>query len=365
MAPGRGDPSETGVVTYFWMKDHCSQARGRFMNTAAIVTRASTNSLPEWNPGAGGGPGYMALESSEAVEARRQSSRFRSAFRKYWWVGLLIWAVVAIPSSVIVYVKVPSQYVAKGEVEVAPVSTNPVRGTESANPFYGEYIRTQAEMMKNPFVLSRAAENVRLKKYAWFRNLADQVRYLDDHVQVVASNQAIFVTMAHQDAEASTAIVDSVIDAYFRSRNELDEQSVDKSLKILKQLQATTDKSLRDSQEKLARLEADGGSTWTEDDRKVVTQVIAGSRQTLGKLQADEINLTAQRETLQKRPTSNEALFRASVLTDSDPQIALWERERVRVTMVDNIMESQHAMPQHPRRVENRVQIRADRKSIV
>src|ERR1035437_9242690 len=101
------------------------------MNTAAIVTRASSNSFPEWNPGAGGGPGYTSLESSEAVEARRQSSRFRAAFRKYWWVVLVIWGGVAIPSSAIVYMKVPAEYVAKGEVEVAPVSINPVSRTES------------------------------------------------------------------------------------------------------------------------------------------------------------------------------------------------------------------------------------------
>ena len=257
---------------------------GCSMNTAAIVTRTSTNQLPEWNPGA---PGYLAMESSETAEARRQSSRFRSAFMKYWWVVLLIWAVVAIPSSLLAYKFIPSQYVAKGAVEVSPVITNPVNGAKDANPFYGEYIRTQAEMMKNPFVLQRAAENIRLKKYAWFRELPDQVRYLDEHVQVVASMQAIYVTMAHQDAEAATALVDSVIDAYFRSRNELDEQNIDKSLKILKQLQATTDKSLRDAQEKLTRLEADGGSTWTEDDRKVVTEVIANSRETLGKLQSE------------------------------------------------------------------------------
>lgn len=325
------------------------------MNTSAIVTRSNSNNLPEWNPNA---PGYVSVETSDAVEARRQASRIRGAFTKYWWIVLLTWALVAIPASIYFYVKVPPEYVAKGEVEVAPMVSNPVKGTESANPFYGEYIRTQAEMMKNPFVLSRAAEDVRLKKYAWFREMADQVRYLDERVQVQASNQAIFVTMAHRDAEAATAIVDAIIDAYFRARNELDDQNVDKSLKILKQLQATTDKSLRDAQEKLAHLEADGGSSWTEDERKVVAQVIAGASQTLSKLQADQINLIAQRDSIEHRPPPTEQLYKASILTDNDLQIDRWQGEKAKVLVADNVLASKKATPQHPDRVEYRKQLK-------
>ncbi|MCL2639821.1 MAG: polysaccharide biosynthesis tyrosine autokinase [Phycisphaerales bacterium] len=292
------------------------------------------------------------METSEDAEARRQSARFRAALHRYWWVVLLIWAIVAIPATVLAYLAVPPQYVAKGSIEVSPVIANPVSGAKEPNPFYSEYIRTQAEMIKSPFVLSRAAEDVRLKKYDWFRVLPDQIRYLAEHVQVVASMQAIYVTMTHKDAEAATAIVDSVIDAYFRARNELDEQNIDKSLKILKQLQATTDKSLRDAQEKLARLEADGSSVWTEDDRRIVTQVIANSRQTLGKLQTDEIALKAQRESLQSREPAAEALFKSSIPTEGDSQVDRWAAERTRITVLDGILASRRATPQHPDRVE-------------
>ncbi|MCL2645469.1 MAG: AAA family ATPase [Phycisphaerales bacterium] len=304
----------------------------------------------------------MAMETSEAAEARRQSSRFRAAVHRYWWVVLLIWAVIAVPATAFVYWTVPPQYVAKGSVEVSPVIANPVSGTKEANPFYSEYIRTQAEMMKSPFVLSHAAEDVRLRKYAWFRALPDQIRYLDEQVQVVASMQAIYVTMAYQDAEAATAIVDAVIDAYFRSRNELDEQNIDKSLKILKQLQATTDKSLRDAQEKLVRLEADGGgggAAWTEDDRRIIMQVIANSRQTLNKLQTDEIALKAQRQAMQNREPATEALFKSSVPTEGDSQVDRWATERTRIMVFDGILASRRATPEHPDRVEYRKQIKA------
>src|ERR1035437_7627206 len=146
------------------------------MNTPALVTRSSHNNLPEWSPSA---PGYLSLETGGGGggESSLQGANFMTAVRKYWWVVLLIWALVAIPTSILAYKYIPAQYVAKNAVEISPVLRDPVKGTDAnqgVNQYYNEYLRTQAEMIKNPFVLQRATEDIRLKKYAWFNQLPDQ-----------------------------------------------------------------------------------------------------------------------------------------------------------------------------------------------
>ena len=58
------------------------------------------------------------------------------------------------------------------------------------------------------------------------------------------------------------------------------------------------------------------------------------------------------------RPTPNESLYKASILTDTDPQIDRWAQERIRVQVADNVLASKHATLQHPDRVEYRKQLK-------
>jgi capsular exopolysaccharide synthesis family protein len=334
------------------------------MNTTSLVSRIDTQALPQWGTAS---PGYIAMNSGSGgggqvndAAQNRAGAQFRMVVKHYWWVALLAWAVIAIPASAYVYAKIKPQYVAVGYVNVAPVTVNPVSGNEATNPFYTEYLRTQAELMKNPFVLQRAAEDVRLRSYPWFHQLSDQVGYLSDHVDVEpgGATQNISVTMTHPDAAAATAIVDSVIDAYFRTQSELDDQNMAKSLTLLKQLQATTDKSLKDSQDKLARLTSDGNMVWSDQDQKVLVEVISNAKETLGKLEGDQLTEQSQIDDLKARKIPNQALYMAAVPTDNDPQIAQWVQEQIRTQMADNVLASKHATLEHPDRVGYRKQLK-------
>jgi capsular exopolysaccharide synthesis family protein len=333
------------------------------MNTTSLVSRIDTNALPQWGAAS---PGYIAMNSGGGSGAgndaaqNRAGSQFRMVFRRYWWIAALAWAIIAIPATIIIFKIVKPEYLAVGYVNVAPVVVNPVSGSEATNPFYTEYLRTQAELMKNPFVLQRAAEDVRLRSYPWFRQLSDQVGYLADHVEVSpgGATQNISVMMTHPDAAAATAIVDSVIDAYFRTQGELDDQNMAKSLNLLKQLQATTDKSLKDAQDKLARLTSDGNMVWSEQDQKVLVDVISNAKETLGKLEGDQLNLQSQLDDLKIRKIPNQALYMAAVPTDTDPQIVQWVQEQIRTQVADNVLASKHATLEHPDRIEFRKQLK-------
>jgi len=326
------------------------------MNTPAL-TRLNPRGLPQWTPGS---PGYMSLHTN-ADDPARQASRLATTFRKYWWVLVVLWAIVAIPATVLIYKTIAPQYVAAASINVAPVVMDPVKGTEYATAFYNEYLRTQAELMKNPYVLQRAAEDIRLSKYQWFHQLSDQVGYLTDNVSVdpIPATQNIRIAMTHRDAEAATAIVDSVVDAYLDTRNRLEEQNSEKSLDIVKKLQANTDKLLKDSQEQLAKLTTDGDMSWSEADRKVISDVLGSAKTTQGKLEADQLTLQAQLANLKAKQLPDKETYLASVQTDNDPQLDTWIKRRIEVQMLDSALETtQHALPEHPERVALRKQLK-------
>ena len=70
------------------------------MNTPALVSRMDPRALPQWNAAA---PGSLGLQSGADQEASRQATRLGQAARRYWWVVVLIWALVAVPWTLAVY----------------------------------------------------------------------------------------------------------------------------------------------------------------------------------------------------------------------------------------------------------------------
>ena len=125
-----------------------------------------------------------------------------------------------------------------------------------------------------------------------------------------------------------------------------------KSLTLLKQLQATTDKSLKDAQDKLARLTSDGNLIWSDQDQKVLVDVISNAKETLGKLEGDQLKLQSELDDLKGRKIPDQSLYMAAVPTDTDPQIVQWVQEQIRTQVADNILASKHATLEHPDRVE-------------
>jgi succinoglycan biosynthesis transport protein ExoP len=327
------------------------------MNTPALISRMNNNALPQWSPTA---PGYIAMHAGSEADQSRAASRLMGAIRRFWWIVALIWAIIAIPASLYIYKTIPPQYLAINYITVAPVVQNPVNGDSRPNPFYTEYLHTQAELMKDPHVLRDAAADIRLRQYTWFQKLADQVAYLTDHVDVapIGSTQNISISMTHEDAGFATAVVDSIIDAYFRHREDVDNKSLASSLSIVQDLQATTAKSLRDAQDKLARLTSDGDMVWSDEDQKVLVDVISNAKQTLGKLESEELSIESQLTELKDRKLPEESVYTAGVTIDSDPQIEQWTTERNRVLMADSVLASKHATIDHPDRVEYRKQLK-------
>jgi capsular exopolysaccharide synthesis family protein len=329
------------------------------MNTQSLVNRIESQNLPQWNAGA---PGYIGMESGgHGGDTPRGSLHLAMAFRRYWWIVLLIWAVIAVPLMLVIFEKVKPKYQPVGLVNVAPTQTSLVNNTDTVTPFYTEYLHTQADLMKSPIVLQRATEDPRLKNFAWFRELPDQVGYLQDHLEVSAGgyggSQNINVSMTHEDAEAATAIVDAVIDAYFFMREDFEVKSTDKNLKILRDLQAQTKKSLDDNQLRLTHLLDDAGGAWSDEDRKVLGEVVSAAKQNIASLQAERLKLQAQLDALTAREAPKEKDFKASINTDADPQIDQWMKQVITLRMKDADLAAHNAVPTHRERVSIREQL--------
>jgi len=327
------------------------------MNTSALVSRADASGLPQWSGGSySGGEGRG--------QRSHQGARFLSVVRKYWWLALLIWLAIGPLATVVILRSVKPAFIATGAIRVAPTRGNLLTNADAANaqmPFYTEFLRTQAELIKSSRCLQRAAEDPRLKAYGWFRDLTDQVDYLAEHVEVVQvpSSQLITLSVTHENAHAASDLVNSVIDAYTRMITEDEENSTGKSLQVLKQFRDHTEGFLKDSQERLYRYQADGTTLSLDDDKKVVLDLIAASRTTMAKLEGDQTMFQATLESLKNRPAADKQTFQDTIVIEGDGQIEKWTAEKIRVQMADNILESRHATGEHPDRVEFHKQIKA------
>lgn len=325
------------------------------MNNAALVSRPDPSKLPQWSPAS---PGYLGLENGQPRNV--QAVKFASAAKKYWWLVLLCWALVGVPISIWVYQAVKPQFTAVGTINVAPTTPNVVTGQEAATAFYSEFVRTQAELIRSPFVLQQAARDVRLTRHEHFRSQADQEGYLAKSIDAspVASAQTINVVMTHEQPAFAKDVVDSVIDAYLGQRKALDDFGSLESLRILRGLRDTTIKSLEGLQNNLNTLTADGSNVWSDEARKIIADTGGALRVTLAKLEVDRAQLAATLDNLKNRPNAEEGKFRATVNPDVDGQIEKWSAERIRLQMQDNVLESKRATPNHPDRIEIRAQLK-------
>lgn len=325
------------------------------MNTPALVTRSDPSSLPQWN-----GPSASAYGDTAGAGPSAGGTRLWSTVRKFWWIPVLAWLVLAVPASLYVWQSVKPGFVAVGAIRVTPVVSDVMKGDTTAMPLYSEFLRTQAELMTSSRVLVRAAEDPRLKNYDWFRTQPDQLAYLERMVNVSTGNnsQLITISVTHPDAQAATDMVNSVMDAYTRVVSEDEENATGKSLQILKQYRDHTETSLQEWQTQLAGLKADGASLSNEDDRRIMVGLLESSRALLAKLEADHLNMQALLTNVKSRPPPDEKQFKSSIGTEGDSQIEKWTAEKVRLQMLDNILASRGATVRHPDREEYRTQLK-------
>ncbi len=333
------------------------------MNTSALVSRLDHKNLPQWTPAS---PGYIGMQSSADSDAARQASRMSMGLRRYWWVAALIWAVIAIPATFAIFKMVAPQYVAMGSINVQPYRTNLLTNEDRPTPFYMEYLRTQADLMKNPNILHEAAKKPALNSFDWFRNLPDQVGYLMDNVQVEAipSTQNIRISMTHKDPAAAKAIVNAVMDAYMEDTDTRQKKRNEDALKQLLDLQKTQVEAQRRAQADLDNVMKEGDVSWNEGFLKSVGETIANTQITLAKLQSDKFALDNQLKNIQEKELDDEETYRASVPVDQDQQIMQWSTELIRVQTSDSIAESKKQTASHPDRVSNRKQIKDLQKQI-
>lgn len=328
------------------------------MNTSAIVTRVDASALPANH---GNTPSFLSESSAPAAGG---AGRMFAVVRRYWWLAAIIWLVIGIPATIAIYSTVKPTYEANGAVRIAPVQSNLINGSKDQTPFYSEFLRTQADFLKSSRVLQRAAEDPRLKAYSWFRELPDQVGYLSANVQAITSNQLVRISITHTDPRAAADMVNAVIDAYDRLIREDEENNSGRSLTILRNLRETTEKFLREAQQKRADLQADGESLSAEDERKISGDLLAATRANLAKIETEVLTLKSQLEHAREKPAPDEEQYKKSLPMDNDNQVVAMNAEKLRLELADNVLASRKATPDHPDRKEFRKQMKVIEQKI-
>lgn len=351
------------------------------MNTPALVSRLDHKALPQWNSGA---PGYIALQNQGADDASRQSNRVAAGIRRYWWLAVLIWAAIGIPATLAIYKNIQPQYVAQGRINVTPYRVDPFSGKENITPFYIEYLRTQADLMKDRTVLKAAAASLgklaadtkgtKGEMLQWFKALPDPVGYLEQNltVEAIAATQNIRISMTHNDPLSASTIVKHVMDAYAEDTKSRITSTIERDRKeviprrdslltalygnvIMKNNESTSERDGKGWVQQLDGLRKDSG--WTEDARRVVSGVLTSSKTLIQELEKSRLALSSQLEALKTRPLPDKETFLASVVTDGDPQIQLWNKELSDNALQDSVLATKFkATERHPDRAALRGQ---------
>jgi capsular exopolysaccharide synthesis family protein len=305
------------------------------------------------------------MQNAAGQDAARQASRLSTAFRRYWWVPVLIWALIGIPATVAIYKSIQPQFVASGTIEVQPYRVDLFSGNEKVTPFYIEYLRTQADLMKDSGVLQMAAKKSQVMQFAWFRELPDQVGYLQKNVVVetVPATQNIRISVTHNDANAAKAIVAAVMDAYMEDNKERQDKANRESLKQLTDLRDAQKTALEGEplpdgrpgvgglQGDLKKLLKEKDSSWSDDARKVAADVLTASKTFLQELEKNKFAVVAQLQALKEKKPPEQQLFMDSVATDNDPKIQMWNKQLIDAAQQDSVLETKFkATPRHPER---------------
>jgi succinoglycan biosynthesis transport protein ExoP len=332
------------------------------MNTPATISRIESGKINPWTGGEGGqslatssGP----ISGGDSHKGPINKGRILSTLRHFWWVILLTWLLIGLPIGVYEYLHIQPTYTAQASVRVAPTTQNPVNDDTKTTPFYTEFLRTQVEMLQSPKTFQKAADDPRLKSYPWFSQLPDQISFLQQNlaISLIPSSQLISISMNYHEPAAATDIVNSVMDAYLKLVAEDEEHGIGKQLSIIKSFRDTTEKSLKDAQDKKLKLMTDASSMSSDDQRALINNLLGTSRNTLAKLQSDQVQLKATLDALQSQPPVDEQQFKKAIPLNSDAQLNEWQGEKMRILLLDEQATARGETARHPDRLQYKKEI--------
>jgi len=162
------------------------------------------------------------MSDGEAAADGGDLARYLHSLRRRW----LVIVVVALPlSAAATYAArlfMPRQYIATAVLRVAHSDKTLVFETADANRALGNtfdiYKRTQRQLLRSRFVLTRALRDGSLNELPVFRDEPDPIAWLETNVNVQFPDESevMHVSLSAADPQGLDLLINGIVDAYFK-----------------------------------------------------------------------------------------------------------------------------------------------------
>jgi polysaccharide biosynthesis transport protein len=198
--------------------------------------------------------GGVTGASAEAVRHRRTGVVLRLLRR--FWVIALIWMLVSVPISFLIYVFFPPNYEAFSTLRTEPSGPDQFAEAKTVR----SYLDTQVKMISSDTVLAQAIASPRVAALSMIRQCEDPKGELRKKmsVEIMDNGHMIRVALKLPDANQATTIVNSIVEAYMM-QNTIFDRSVTKNLQeTLKAQLVTLEKSLTETKNEMEKMIKEG-----------------------------------------------------------------------------------------------------------
>jgi capsular exopolysaccharide synthesis family protein len=166
------------------------------------------------------------------VQATPLTKDIIESLLRFKWMGLIVFALVAIPTIAAIWTQIIPKYRARAEVRIRPIIPRLVFRTEDSGPipFYQSFLNTQVSLIRSLTVLQRVLDQQDVQQTRWYKNpVRSRIQRMREgtapalerlrnslSVQPRRGTEIIDVSFTDPSAKDAKVIVNAVLDQYIR-----------------------------------------------------------------------------------------------------------------------------------------------------
>jgi capsular exopolysaccharide synthesis family protein len=180
-------------------------------------------------------------------------------------IMVLVFLLLAVPSSVLIWLFVPREYVASADIEFqasAPSILMGQRGSISGTAAYETFVNTQINLITGYTILSRVLKQEEIQGIPYFQdNPNEAMAHLMAHVEALQEPQTELVTFSYRDEDPDTArlVLDVILRTYRAYVAEQEAKQGEQRQQILRERELTLAKNLEELRNEIARKRQEWG----------------------------------------------------------------------------------------------------------
>ena len=264
------------------------------------------------------------LERYEGQQVVQQVSRFEDPagpetestsnliipILRRWQIVLLIFFLICATGIPAIWLLIKPTYTATAAIRIAPIIPSILFGDRDSDgviPMYGNYVGTQAELIKSNQVLQRVADDLADKRLAFFEGAGNPVTALSGslisgNITVAAgrNSELIKISMEDQNPDEAEQIVNAFVKAYMAIEVSKEAQGGDHKLTILESERNILANKWQGQRETIRQMAEEYGTVSLTDRQKMMLERVASLQSELTKIQTQKIALEARVQLLEK-----------------------------------------------------------------